>query len=96
VLNRREADAQAAERCPRDGDVPKSKEVTSTLIVLCWLVMAWWPCRSSLGRWGGDATQLEAVSGRAESLRRHISMEASGPSLGSCCRCCWPPRQSAC
>jgi len=25
----------------RDGDVPKSREVTSTLLVLCWLVMAW-------------------------------------------------------
>ena len=25
----------------RDGDVPKSKEVTSTMLVLCWLVMVW-------------------------------------------------------
>jgi type III secretion protein U len=25
----------------RDGDVPKSREVTSTVLVLCWLVLAW-------------------------------------------------------
>jgi type III secretion protein U len=25
----------------RDGDVPKSREVTGTLLVLCWLVMVW-------------------------------------------------------
>jgi type III secretion protein U len=67
----------------RDGDVPKSKEVTSTLIVLCWLVMAWLALPLVSRQVGGLMQRsLEAVSRAGGESPAALLMEASRTIIG--------------